>query len=144
MKRERDLQTIVSERHVYASYRKEVSLMIRLLQLLVIKMKSIADYADTDLDDHNNISLIISQNQQSASSLMNVQHSSCQPPVPLQPVGDNPAFVLNNCTVSVSMCNICTINEWFPFSLVAGKCPYQDVQTPGQGQGKTPLSTPCT
>ena len=31
--------------------------------------QSIADYADTDLDDHKNISLIISQNQQSASAL---------------------------------------------------------------------------
>ena len=87
--------------------------------------QSIAQYADTDLEDHRKISLLISHN--AAAPQPTVPHSSKyrqptplsflngrQPLQPIQQVVNSPMFIFSGCTVNITCTSTNTMDIMHP------------------------------
>ena len=120
----KDSQTVSVRKHWCANCKWEVSQMTKLQQSLGTKVNK-AEYADTDLEDHRRISLLISHN--AVAFHPTVPHSSSyNQPAPLstlnghstlQPIhqGVNPpTFMFNGCTVNITCTSTNTMDIMHP------------------------------
>ena len=84
--------------------------------------QSIAQYADTDLEDHRKISLLISHN--AAAPQATIPQPAPLGRQPLQPVqqGVNPpTFIFNGCTVNITCINTNSMDIMHPTTSLSRK-----------------------